>query len=372
MDVIADLHIHSKLSRATSKNLTLSNIAWWAKRKGIDLVATGDWTHPLWLREITTNLTEDGSGFLQVKKSVVDNDMQLQLQKKVSKSNKLPSFLLSTEISCIYSQDGKGRRIHILVWVPSIASAQKIGQEMTKRGCNLLSDGRPIIGLTAIQLSELILSVDKNALIVPAHIWTPWFSLYGSMSGFESVEEAFGPYAKHIYAIETGLSSSPDMNWLVSDIDDKSIVSFSDAHSGQKLGRELTVFSYDEKKHDTFTFNLLTNALKRKENDSQIRYTIEFYPEEGKYHYSGHRKCDIRLDLPAVKKKGGMCEVCGKALTQGVTQRVAELSEKSEKDLLLKTTHSGFLEKRCKLLRLQVSIFQHVHHISCSFLFKKW
>jgi len=317
MQFIADLHLHSHFSRAVSPEMTIPNMAIWAKKKGIGLVATGDWTHPLWMKEIERDLEERGNGILQLK------------AKKDQTPESAPYFLLSTEISCIFSQNGKTRRVHTVVWVPTIASARKISQEITKRGGNVLSDGRPILGFSLIQLSELILSIEPNALIVPAHIWTPWFSVYGSMGGFDSLQEAFGQYEKHIYAVETGLSSSPDMNWMVGELDTRSIVSFSDAHSGPKLGREATVFELPE-----LSFPDIKRALQNYQNDPtkpHIIKTIEFYPEEGKYHYTGHRDCHIRLTPDEVKTKGTTCSVCGKSLTQGVMQRVAQLATRLHK-----------------------------------------
>ena len=313
MQVIADLQLHSRFSRAVSPQMTLPNIAMWAKRKGIGLVATGDWTHPIWFREIERDLEELGNGLLALK------------------SQKTPLFLLATEVSCIYSQGGKVRRIHTLIWVPTLESARKISQEMTKRGCNLMSDGRPIVGLTSIQIAELVLSIEPKALIIPAHAWTPWFSVYGSLGGFKSIDEAFGPYAKYIYAVETGLSSNPAMNWRIKELDNRAIVSFSDAHSGPKLGREATVFDVDK-----LTYGAIYEAISKQRN---IAYTIEFYPEEGKYHYTGHRACGIRWSPEESKKKGITCPVCGKPLTQGVMQRVEELSGRSEEDLKLVKTN---------------------------------
>lgn len=315
MNFVADLQLHSKFSRAVSKNMVLPEIAAWTKRKGMGLVATGDWTHPMWMKEIKEHLEENGNGLLKLKNGTSDD----------------PLFLLATEVSCIYSQGGKGRRIHTLVWVPSIASADKINKEMTKQGCNLLSDGRPIIGLTSIQVAELVLTIEPNALIIPAHAWTPWFSVFGSMSGFNSLKEAFGPYEKYIYAVETGLSSSPSMNWRIKELDSRSILSFSDAHSGPKLGREATVFDIAG---DVCSYDAIYSAIRQK-GPSKILYTIEFHPEEGKYHWSGHRSCNIRWGPKETEKKGTSCPVCGKSLTQGVEQRVSELAGRSEEDLNL-------------------------------------
>lgn len=325
MKVIADLQLHSRFARAVSPQMTIPNIAMWARRKGIGVVATGDWTHPMWFREIEANLEELGNGLLALRKDAeapASGGIRASFQSD-------PLFLLATEVSCIYTQGGRGRRVHTLIWVPTLDAARKISQEMTKRGCNLMSDGRPIIGLTSIQVAELVLSIEPKALIIPAHAWTPWFALYGSMSGFDSIDEAFGPYAKHIYAVETGLSSNPSMNWLVKELDNRSIVSFSDAHSGPKLGREATVF--DLKK---LSYQSIYNAIAQ-EGSSKIAYTIEFYPEEGKYHWSGHRTCKIRWSPKETEKNGTACPVCGRPLTQGVEQRVGELAGRREDDLQL-------------------------------------
>ena len=330
MHVIADLQLHSRFARAVSKQMTIPNIAGWAKRKGIGLVATGDWTHPLWFREITESLDEIGNGLLRLKHGITPSDVPLS--KKPSPG---PLFLLATEVSCIYTQGGKTRRVHTLIWVPSIASAATINRQLTARGCNLLSDGRPIIGLTSIQLAELVFAIDPKALIIPAHSWTPWFAVFGSMSGFDSLTEAFGPYADKIYAVETGLSSNPAMNWRIAELDSRAIVSFSDAHSGPKLGREATVFSFSE---DSFSYDALYAAIAAPSATNHIAYTIEFYPEEGKYHFTGHRLCKVRQTPEETVKMGTTCSVCGKPLTVGVMHRVEELANRSEKELKMTTT----------------------------------
>jgi uncharacterized protein (TIGR00375 family) len=319
MQVIADLQLHSKYSRAVSPQMVLPQICAWTKRKGMGLVATGDWTHPLWMREIQANLEETGKGLLKLKTGAPDD----------------PLFLLASEVSCIYTQNGKGRRVHTLIWVPTITSALKINKEMTKQGCNLMSDGRPIIGLSSIQVADLVLNIEPKALVIPAHAWTPWFSVFGSKSGFDSIEEAYGPYAKNIYAVETGLSSNPAMNWRIKELDHRSILSFSDAHSGPKLGRESTVFDVKE-----LSYNSIYDAIKQ-DGPSKIAYTIEFYPEEGKYHWSGHRTCNIRWSPEETEKHGTTCPVCGKPLIEGVEQRVSKLASRSEKDL--KLTRKGMM-----------------------------
>ena len=304
MEYVADLHLHSKYSRAVSPNMVLPQMALWAKKKGINILSTGDWTHPLWFREIKDQLVEGEQGLFKLKNS---DDKSKDLQ-----------FLLSVEISSIYSQGGRGHRIHNLVFSPSFETAEKINKELVKRGGNLASDGRPIIGLSSIQLLELIRSIDENVLLIPCHAWTPWFSLYGSNSGFDSIEEAFGNYAKYIYGVETGLSSDPFMNWQISELKNRSILSFSDAHSLMKMGREATVFvpkddppvggSNDNGK---ITFNDIVSAIKKEEAAKfKIGYTIEFYPEEGKYHYNGHRNCQVVQTPQETKEKGKICPVC--------------------------------------------------------------
>ena len=334
MQYIADLQIHSKYARAVSGEMVIPKIWEWARRKGIDLMATGDWTHPLWMREIKMNLEEMGNGLLKLKNPVD------AFGDKEDGRGKNPYFLLATEVSSIYSQGGKGRRVHTLIWSPSIDTAEKINKELTRRGANLLSDGRPIIGLSSIQVAELVFSIDSKCLIIPAHCWTPWFSLFGSESGFDSIEEAFGPYAKYIYAIETGLSSNPSMNWRIKELDSRSIVSFSDAHSGPKLGREATVFkiknqiSNIKNERTGISYEDIADAIKRNPNGRcEIAYTIEFYPEEGKYHYTGHRNCKIKQTPQETRTRGVMCPVCGRKLTVGVMHRVDQLAGRKEEDL---------------------------------------
>lgn len=331
--IIADLQLHSKYARAVSPHMVIPEMAKWANRKGIDLLATGDWTHQLWLRELKLNLEEDGSGLLRIKESKKQG-----IKEEVK-------FLLSGEVSCIYSQGGKGRRIHTLIFAPSFEVVDKINAELTKRGCNLMSDGRPIIGLTSIQLAEVVFGISEECLLIPAHAWTPWYGLFGSMSGFDSIAEAFGPYADKIYAVETGLSSDPAMNWRIKELDNRSILSFSDAHSGPKLGREATVFRSKELKNQgikeasknlEITYKDIAEAIKQDINSSwEIAYTIEFYPEEGKYHYNGHRTCNVRHSPKDSKKLGTICPACGKPVTVGVMHRVEELSGRSEEDLKL-------------------------------------
>lgn len=315
MEIIADLHLHSKYSRAVSQKMVVPQIARWAKRKGINLVATADWTHPLWLRELKENLEEVGEGVFRYKDEPKD-----------------VFFLLSTEISSIYTQKGQPHRIHNLVFAPSFSVVEEINNKLRSRGVNLLSDGRPITGISSRDLTELVMEADKNCLVISAHAWTPWYSLYGSRSGFDSIDECYQDMAKYIYAIETGLSSAPPMNWRISELDSRSIVSFSDAHSPAKLGREATVFEIKEREskrtgeQERFDYEDIKKAIQKQ----KIAYTIEFYPEEGKYHYTGHRNCGVKQSPEETKKLGTICPVCGKKLTVGVMHRVEKLADRPE------------------------------------------
>ncbi len=342
MQIISDLHIHSKYSRAVSQKMDLDEIASWADKKGINLVTTGDWTHPIWFREIQEKLEEVSPGIFHLKNSS-------------SKAR----FMLTTEISSIYSQGGITRRVHNLIFSPSVATCQKIIKELQSHGCNLMSDGRPIIGLSSKQLLELVLNTDKNSFFIPCHVWTPWFSIFGSKSGFDSIAECFGNMKDQIYAIETGLSSDPIMNWQITELGGRSIVSFSDAHSGIKLGREATVFIGEQ--NIQFSYRDIIDAIKKIPNSRlKIGYTIEFFPEEGKYHWTGHRSCNIKYSAKETKEKGTVCPVCRQPLTVGVENRVLDLSEKllAENDLLFLKNNVGltFVYDKEKKRRPFVSI----------------
>ena len=242
MQIIADLHIHSKYSRAVSPQMNLEGISHWAALKGIQLMATGDWTHPLWIREIKDKLKEVSSGIYSLKSKLGQTQ-----------------FILTTEISSIYSQGNKGRRVHNVIFLPSIETAEKVNKELMSRGANLMADGRPIVGISSVDLLKMLLGIDEKILLVPAHAWTPWFSIFGSKSGFNSIRECFGDYEKYIYAIETGLSSDPIMNWQIKELESRSIISSSDAHSGPKLGREATVFI----ENPNFQFSLAKGGIKQ-------------------------------------------------------------------------------------------------------------
>jgi uncharacterized protein (TIGR00375 family) len=313
MEFVADLHLHSKYSRAVSRDMNLQNMALWGAKKGLDILSTTDWTHPLWRRQLQEELTEDSQGLFRLKSAVISP------QSAISRIR----FLLSVEVSSIYTQNGKVHRIHNLIFSPSLETCEKICTELIKRGCNLNSDGRPIIGLSSIALCELVFSIDENAMIIPCHVWTPWFSLYGSNSGFDSIDECFGEYADKIYGVETGLSSDPFMNWQIKELEGRSILSSSDDHSMAKMGREATVFKSTK---DKLSFNDIADAIVQKGNDTKISYTIEFYPEEGKYHFTGHRNCNFVQDPKQTKENGDICPVCKKPLTVGVMHRVEELA----------------------------------------------
>lgn len=305
MKLVADLHFHSKYSRATSREMNLENIAMWSRFKGIDVLGTSDFTHPLWFGELEQKLEETEEGFYRLK----------------GKSDS-PFFVLSSEISCIYSKNGRLRKIHIVILAPSLEDARKINNALTGRG-NLFSDGRPILGMDAKELAQLVLDASPGAIIIPAHIWTPWFSLFGANSGFDTAEECFEDLIPQIFALETGLSSDPQMNWRLSQLDKMAIVSSSDAHSLSKLGREATVFDISP------NFSSMRQALKNSREGEKILYTIEFYPEEGKYHYTGHRNCNVVQSPEETKEKGATCPVCGKRLTVGVMHRVEQLADRS-------------------------------------------
>lgn len=307
MRVLADLQIHSRFARAVSSRMVVPEIANWSSMKGIDIVATGDWTHPVWYRELRANLIEAGEGLYKLK----------------GQEEKLPLFLLSTEISSIYSQGGKTRRIHTLIFAPNFSAVEAISKELANRGVKLMSDGRPVTGLSVRDVADIALSADERCLIIPAHAWTPWFSLYGSQSGFDSILDCFQDLTGSIYAVETGLSSDPAMNWRIEELEDRQLVSFSDAHSPEKIGREATAFDLED-----LSFKSISDAIKG-EGESKIAYTIEFYPEEGKYHYSGHRKCGVVYSPKELRNKGSVCPVCGKPLTIGVMSRVETLATKN-------------------------------------------
>ena len=320
MKFIADLHIHSKYSRATAKNLDLENLYLWAQYKGIHIVGTGDFVHPKWFKELEDKLEPAENGLFRLKDEFAKPiDVQIP-----SSCRGQVRFLLTVEISNIYKRPklGKVRKVHNLIYVPSFRAAQKIQTRLGAIG-NISSDGRPILGLDSYDLLKITLEADAKNLFVPAHIWTPWFSVLGSMGGFDSMEEAFGDLTKHIFAVETGLSSDPPMNWRLKQLDDFILISNSDAHSPGKLGREANVFDTD------FSYDGIYKALSD-EKDKGLVSTLEFFPEEGKYHYDGHRHCQVRWHPKETIKNKGLCSGCGKPVTVGVMARVEALADRDD------------------------------------------
>ncbi|MEN2985355.1 MAG: endonuclease Q family protein [Thermodesulfovibrionaceae bacterium] len=308
----ADLHIHSKFSRATSKDMNLETVEQWAQIKGIKVIGTGDFTHPEWLKEIQEKLVEEGNGLLKLKR-------QYKLDVPESCRNDV-FFILSSEISCIYQKNGKIRKIHLLLLTPSVKDVLKINHIVGKFGA-LSSDGRPIFGLNAKELTKIILEISAQSMIIPAHAWTPHFSVFGSQSGFDSLQECFEELTEYIYAIETGLSSDPPMNWRLSALDNVTLVSNSDAHSPMKIGREANIFDTE------LSYKGIINSIKTKRG---FLGTVEFFPEEGKYHYDGHRLCGVRLSPKETIKRNYICPVCGKRVTVGVMHRVETLADRQE------------------------------------------
>jgi uncharacterized protein (TIGR00375 family) len=302
-EFVADLHLHSRYAYACSKNLTLANITAAAKIKGIDLLATADFTHPAWLSELEANLTPVDDGTFHFDGV---------------------NFVLGTEVSCVYKQGGKGRRLHLLLFLTSFDTVARFSTSLRERGSKLNGDGRPSVGMPAPDLVSMLLDIDPQAMVIPAHIWTPWYGLLGSKSGFDSLDECFGALAPTVHAVETGLSSDPAMNWAVPEMAGRTIVSFSDAHSLPNLGREVTVF------RQTPTYLGLKDALEQ----NRVAYTVEFYPEEGKYHYNGHRNCGVSRSPEETLNRGSRCPVCGRAMTLGVLHRVQSLAGAASEEML--------------------------------------
>jgi len=305
MKFIADFHVHSKYSRATSKEMDVENLARWAPIKGINLMGTGDFTHPNYFAELRLRLKPVEEGLYRLKKG--DSPTR---------------FILTAETSHIYSQNGKSHRIHLIIFAPDLETVGKINTKLARIG-NIASDGRPILGTPAKDMVKLVLDISPKCFVVPAHAWTPWFSVFGSSSGFNSIEECFGDQTKNIYCIETGLSSDPPMNWRLSALDKITLISNSDAHSPRKIGREANAFDCE------LSYSDIINTLKTKDA-KKLLYTIEFFPEEGKYHYDGHRTCNVILSPAESKKHNDICPVCKKKLTIGVCHRVADLADRPE------------------------------------------
>lgn len=303
MKFIADFHIHSKYSRATSKATDLENISKWAEIKGVKVISCGDFTHPRWIRDIKEFLKPAEPGLFKL-------------------DNSETRFILTTEISCIYSKKDKVRKIHAVVFSPSVEVAEKINEELSKIG-NIHSDGRPILGLDVKDLLKLVLDISPDCMLVPAHCLTPWFGLFGSKSGFDSIEECFEELSPYIYAIETGLSADPEMIWRIPDGRKVALLSNSDAHSPEKIGREANVFDTE------LNYFSIIDAIKTRDPKKFLE-TIEFFPEEGKYHYDGHMDCKIYLSPEESREYSELCPVCGRPLTVGVLNRVQKLADKEE------------------------------------------
>jgi uncharacterized protein (TIGR00375 family) len=313
---IADFHVHSKYSRATAKNSDLENLYVFSQLKGIDVIGTGDFTHPEWFSEIKNKLEPDGCGLYKLK-----DDIEKMCNRLVPGScRKTVRFMLVSEISNIYKKNGKTRKNHNLVFVPDIATAQAFNLKLEKMG-NIQSDGRPIMGLDARNLLEVLLETSTQGFLVPAHIWTPWFSLLGSKSGFNSLQECFADLTEHVFAVETGLSSDPPMNWRVKSLDGLTLISNSDAHSPSKLGREANIF-------DTERSFLKIKTAMSSGDPARFLGTIEFYPQEGKYHLDGHRSCHYPSWPGETRQRKEICPVCGKPMTLGVLYRVEQLADR--------------------------------------------
>lgn len=299
--VIADLHLHSKFSRATSRDMDVENLAKWSGLKGITVVGTGDFTHPVWLRELKAKLTPTGRGLF---------------------THGAQHFMLTVEVSNIYPQGGRLRKIHNIILAPSFEAVDRINAVLARFG-SLMADGRPTLSLPSDKLVEYVMEISPDCMIIPAHVWTPWFSLYGSNSGFDALAECFGDQTHHIRAVETGLSSDPAMNWRLSELDGVTLVSNSDAHSPPKLGREANVLDC------ALDYRDMLRVL-RGEDPARFLFTIEFFPEEGKYHFDGHRACGQRLSPVETRAAGGRCPGCGRPVTVGVMSRVEALADRPE------------------------------------------
>lgn len=299
MRFIADLHIHSKYSRATSPEMDLEHISEWARLKGLELLGSGDFTHPEWFKELRFKLEPGGPGLYRYKGV---------------------SFMLTAEVNTIFTKDGRTRKVHHLIAAPSLEAAAEISRHL-KKYTDLAIDGRPILPIYASRLAGIVFGISEECMIIPAHIWTPHFSLFGSNSGFDRIEDCYEEYTDRIFALETGLSSDPPMNWRLSALDRYSLISCSDAHSPGKLGREAVIFDCE------LDYSDIRQALKEKD-PRRLKATIEFFPEEGKYHYDGHRACGVRLNPREAIQQGNVCPKCGRRLSPGVLHRVEELADR--------------------------------------------
>ena len=313
MKIIGDLHIHSRFSMATSKEGTPENLDFWARKKGISLIGTGDFTHPAWRAELRDILIPEGNGLYRLKEEYVKEESR-------KFSGEGTRFVVSGEISSIYKKNGKTRKVHNVILLPGLEAADAMAQCLEKIG-NIHSDGRPILGLDSHDLLEMMLDVCPEGILIPAHIWTPHFSVLGAKSGFDSVEECFEELTSYVHALETGLSSDPAMNWRISGLDRYQLVSNSDAHSPSRLGREANLLDIE------CSYEGLYQAI---QTGKGLEGTVEFFPEEGKYHFDGHRKCGVSLSPTEAERLGEICPVCGKKLTMGVDHRVEQLADREE------------------------------------------
>ena len=318
MRFIADLHVHSPYSRATSKEMELESICKWAQIKGLTVVGTGDFTHPAWFSNLREKLEEAEPGLFRLRQkysSGIENEVPQSCRSDVR-------FILSAEISCIYSKKGKTRKVHNLLLAPSLEAVQRINESLSKIG-NLRADGRPILGLDSKVLLRIALDASPDVMLIPAHAWTPHFSVFGSNSGFDSLEECFEDLTPNVYAIETGLSSDPQMNRRLSSLDRITLISNSDAHSPKKLAREANIFD------TSLSYDGICAAIREGDRTKFIG-TIEFFPEEGKYHYDGHRLCKQRMTPSETRQNNGCCPKCGDKVTVGVMSRVDTLADRKE------------------------------------------
>ena len=308
MKIVADFHIHSKYSRATSSSLNLDELGRWAKIKGIGLLGTGDFTHPLWLQELKEKLEPTGQGLFRYQGT---------------------HFVLTTEANTLFYKNGRAKNVHHVLLAPSFESVEKINEELSHFG-DLAADGRPLLSMEAWRLAEIVLGIEPRCMVIPAHAWTPHFAIFGSNSGFDSVEECFEHQAKNIFALETGLSSDPAMNWRLSKLDRYALVSNSDSHSGRRIGREANVFDC------ALDYEEILGAIKTKDK-TRFLYTVEFFPEEGKYHFDGHRKCNVCWRPTQTREHQFKCTACGRPVTVGVMHRVENLADRPE----------GFVSPHC-------------------------
>lgn len=316
MGLIVDLHVHSHYSRATSRSCTIEGLYYWGKKKGINVIGTGDFTHPAWFAEFREKLVPVDGGLFELRKDLarkIDEILPLSVRGNALR------FVPTVEIATIYKKGERVRKLHQLIIMPDFEAVSRLNGQLERIG-NLHADGRPILGLDSKELLRLSMEVSQDSLYIPAHIWTPWFGMVGSKSGFATIAEAYDDLAPEIHAIETGLSSDPPMNWRLAQLDGVSIISNSDAHSPQKLGREATVVRAEP------TYADIIGAIRT--NDRRLTGTIEFFPEEGKYHHDGHRACNVRFTPEETKAHHGICPVCGKPLVVGVDYRVAQLADR--------------------------------------------